>query len=89
VIRSFYLLYEKYNLEKGLTKVFGKEVFSGLLGARKAGIPVVRSWEGPPTRRPADFLISPEGTIDVAFYGENVAQMIPFDDVVTWAKPFQ
>lgn len=82
-------LYEKYKVEKGLTKVFGKEVFTGLAGAYKSGIPVVRAWEGPPTRRPADFLISPQGVIDVAFYGENVAQMVPFDDVVSWATQLQ
>jgi peroxiredoxin len=79
-------LYEMYEVEKGLTKVFGKDVLSGIAGARKAGIPIVRAWDGPATRRPADFLISPEGTIDVAFYGENVGQMIPFEDVVAWAS---
>ena len=79
-------LYEAYSVEKGLAKVLGKEVFSGMAGAFKAGIPVVRPWEGPATRRPADFLISPQGNIDVAFYGENVGQMIPFEDVVSWAQ---
>lgn len=82
-------LYEMYEIEKGITKVFGKDVFTGVAGARKAGIPIVRAWDGPATRRPADFLISPDGTIDVAFYGENVGQMIPFDDVVSWASPFR
>ncbi|MEM6994633.1 MAG: hypothetical protein AAF721_29225, partial [Myxococcota bacterium] len=55
-------------------------------GARKEKIPVVRGWDGPPTRRPADFLISPQGVIELAFYGENVGQMIPLDDVVGWAS---
>ncbi|MCR9160380.1 MAG: peroxiredoxin family protein [Nannocystaceae bacterium] len=80
-------IYEAYGIEKGITKVFGKEVFQGVAGAFKAGIPVARPWDGPATRRPADFLIAPDGTIDVAFYGENVGQMIPFDDVLSWAQP--
>ncbi len=80
-------IYEAYGIEKGVAKLLGKEVFSGVAGAFKAGIPVVRPWEGPATRRPADFLIAPDGTVDVAFYGENVGQMIPFDDVLAWARP--
>jgi peroxiredoxin Q/BCP len=81
-------LYETYSVEKGLGGVLGKEVFSGVAGALKAGIPVARPWEGPATRRPADFLISPKGTIDVAFYGENVGQMIPFEQVTAWGQQF-
>ncbi len=79
-------LYEMYEIEKGHTRVFGKDVLEGVAGARKAGIPIVRAWDGPATRRPADFLISPGGRIDVAFYGENVGQMIPFENVVQWAN---
>jgi len=80
-------LYEAFSVEKGLWKMLGKEVATGLAGAREAGIPLVRPWDGPATRRPADFLISPQGTIDVAFYGENVGHHIPFEDVVAWAQP--
>ncbi len=74
-------LYQKYRVEKGFLKAFGKDVFEGLAGARKLGIKIVRAWDGPATRCPADFLIDEEGTIQTAFYGENVAQMIPLDDV--------
>jgi len=78
-------LYHQYQVEKGMLGVAGKEVFSGMNSARKAGIPLVRGWDGPPTRRPADFLIGRDGTVEVAFYGENVGQMIPLDDVVNWS----
>lgn len=77
-------LYKLYAVEKGAMKVMGKEVFSGMAAARKAGIPLLRAWDGPPTRRPADFLIGPDGTIETAFYGENVGQMIPLEDVEHW-----
>ena len=69
-----------------MLNAFGKEVFSGLNKARKAKTPVVRGWEGSPTRRPADFLINAEGVIEVAHYGENVGQMIPLEDAVAWAR---
>jgi peroxiredoxin len=74
-------LYRLYRVEKGIMKVFGKEVIDKISAARKAGISIVRAWEGPATRRPADFLIDSAGTIHTAFYGENVANMIPFEQV--------
>jgi peroxiredoxin len=77
-------LYGLYRIEKGFLKAMGKGVFSQMMGARKAGINIVRSWDGPATRRPADFLIDGDGTIHTAFYGENVAHMIPFETVEQW-----
>lgn len=74
-------LYQQYRVEKGFLKTFGKDVFESVAGARKLGIKIVRAWDGPATRRPADFLIDEQGIIQTAFYGENVAQMIPLDDV--------
>lgn len=74
-------LYHLYGVEKGIAKVLGKGVFSQLAAARKVGIDVLRAWEGPATRRPADFLIGADGIIHTAFYGENVGDMIPFEQV--------
>lgn len=74
-------LYHLYQVEKGIAKVLGKGVFSQLAAARKVGIDVIRGWEGPATRRPADFLIDADGIIRTAFYGENVGDMIPFEQV--------
>lgn len=74
-------LYTTFGVETGLLGAFGKEVFEGLLGARSIGVPVIAPWDGAPTRRPADFLIDEHGVIQAAFYGGNVAQMIPLDQV--------
>jgi peroxiredoxin len=74
-------LYQLYCVEKGITKAFGKGVFAQMAAARKAGIDIVRGWEGPATRRPADFLIDSDGVLHTAFYGENVGNMIPFEQV--------
>ncbi len=79
-------LYRLFEVEEGMLKAFGKEVFTGMNNARKAKIPLVRGWEGSPSRRPADFLINGEGVIEVAHYGENVGQMIPLEDAVAWAN---
>ncbi|MEM6994451.1 MAG: redoxin domain-containing protein, partial [Myxococcota bacterium] len=46
-------LYRSYSVEKGAFKVFGKEVFSGIAGARQEKSPVGGGWDGAPTRRPA------------------------------------
>lgn len=75
-------LFKLYRVESKLGGVFGKEVIEGIKGARKIGLSVVRKWEGPATRIPADFLVEANGTIHTAFYGENVAQQIPFEDVL-------
>lgn len=74
-------LYQQYRVEKGFLKTMGKEVFEGIQGARNLGLKIVRAWDGPATRRPADFLIDETGTIARAHYGENVAQMIPLEQV--------
>lgn len=74
-------LYSKYHLEKSLAGAMGKDVRDAMRGAAKAGIPLVRPWDGPATRVPADFLIDAHGMIQTVFYGENIAQHIPFEDV--------
>ena len=74
-------LYALYRVEKGMLKAFGKGVLDKLGAARKVGIDVVRAWEGPATRRPADFLIDAAGVVHTAYYGENVGDMIPFPQV--------
>ena len=79
-------LYKLYGVEAGLTKFFSSEVPKGLARARKAGIRVLRTWDGPAGRCPADFLISEEGEIQVAFYGTNVANMIPYEQVTEFLE---
>ncbi len=77
-------LYVQYRIEASMRQAMGKDVRAALAGARKAGIPIVRPWDGPAHRIPADFLIDGEGTIMDAFYGENIAQHIPFEKVRTF-----
>lgn len=74
-------LFEQYHLGTSMKGLLGKDVRRALAGARKEGIPVLTSWDGPPFRTPADFLIDPMGVIRVAYYGENIADHIPFDQV--------
>ncbi|MCA9706428.1 MAG: redoxin domain-containing protein [Myxococcales bacterium] len=74
-------LYVKYYLEASMRGVMGKDVRQALAGASKAGIPLVRPWDGTPHRIPADFLVDRHGMIKNAFYGENIAQHIPFEEV--------
>ncbi len=74
-------LFELYRVETSITGVFGKEVTEGIKGARELGLKLMRAWDGPPTRIPADFLIDQDGIIREAFYGRNVAHHIPFDQV--------
>ncbi len=74
-------LYTEYRLENSMRSAMGKDVRAALVGAGKAGIPIVRPWDGPAHRVPADFLIDSSGMIQHAFYGENIAQHIPFEDV--------
>lgn len=74
-------VYAAYGVEKGLGKMKGfGGMLEGMKGARKIGVPLMRAWEGPPTRAPADFLIDPDGILQVSFYGENVNHMIPLED---------
>jgi len=75
-------LYAAYNLEASMRGALGKDVRQSMVGAAKAGIPLVRPWDGPAHRVPADFLIDAHGMIQNAFYGENIAQHIPFEEVV-------
>ncbi|MEM7155895.1 MAG: redoxin domain-containing protein [Myxococcota bacterium] len=74
-------LYAEYQLETSMKGAFGKQVREVIGGASKVGIPIVQPWDGPALRVPADFLIDSHGMIQQAFYGENIAQHIPFEDV--------
>jgi peroxiredoxin Q/BCP len=74
-------LYAKYHLDCSMKGALGGEVRGKLMEARKAGIPIVKPWDGPASRVPADFLIDRHGMIRQAFYGENIGQHIPFESV--------
>jgi peroxiredoxin len=78
------LLYEQYNLGTSMKGLLGKDVRRSIAGARKEGIPMITNWDGPPFRTPADFLIDPTGVIRVAYYGETIADHIPFDQVTEY-----
>ena len=74
-------LYTEYRLETKMKDAFGKEVREVIGKSRKEGMQIVHIPDGPPSRVPADFLIDQHGMIQNAFYGENIAQHIPFEDV--------
>lgn len=74
-------IYTKYRVEKKWSGSFGKDTREAMKGASGAGIPLVRAWDGPPNRVPADFLVDEDGLIHDVFYGENIAQHIPFEQV--------
>jgi thioredoxin-dependent peroxiredoxin len=77
-------LYRLYGVESSIKKAFSGQVFKAVVGAGKAGLPLVRPPDGPAFRIPADFLIMPGGTIHTAFYGANMADHIPFETVDAW-----
>jgi thioredoxin-dependent peroxiredoxin len=79
-------LYTTYQLERSMKGIMGKDVRKGMVEAYKAGIPVIQMWDPPADRVPADFLIDRDGMIRSAFYGENIAQHIPFEDVSTFLE---
>jgi peroxiredoxin Q/BCP len=79
-------LYGKYRVETSWKGMMSKDVRESMAGAAKAGIPLMRPWEGPPNRVPADFLIDTEGLVRTVFYGENMAQHIPFEDVESFLR---
>jgi peroxiredoxin Q/BCP len=74
-------LYTKYSVEAKWAGAFGKATRAALRGAAGAGIPLIKPWDGPPHRVPADFLLDGNGTIREVFYGENIADHIPFEQV--------
>lgn len=77
-------LYQLYGLETSIKGAFAGQVFKSMVGAAKAGLPLVRPPDGPAFRIPADFLISPGGTIHTAYYGSNMADHVPFETVEAW-----
>jgi thioredoxin-dependent peroxiredoxin len=74
-------LYTKYHLETKWAGAFGKDTRAAMKGASGAGIPLLKAWDGPANRVPADFLIDADGVIREVFYGENIAQHIPLEQV--------
>ena len=78
------LLYEQYHLGTSMKGLMGEPGRRAISGARKEGIPIVTPWDGPAFRTPADFLLDESGVIRVAYYGENIADHIPFDRVSDW-----
>lgn len=74
-------LYRLYGVEASAKGLLSADVPKGMVGAAKVGLPLVRPWQGPATRIPADFLIDRDGKVHTAFYGTNIAEHIPFEDV--------
>lgn len=75
------LLYQQYGLGTSMKGLLGPQVRAAISGAREHKFPVVGPWEGPALRTPADLLIDRDGIVRVSFYGENIADHIPFERV--------
>jgi peroxiredoxin len=74
-------LYSLYQLETGLKGMLSLDVPRTMMAARSAGIPISTPREGPATRIPADFLVDGEGIVRVAFYGRNITEHVPFEQI--------
>lgn len=79
-------LYQQYGLEHGIKAFFGQSVHERGQASRKAGFPFPRTWDGPITRMPADFLLDADGVIQRVFYGRTIAEHIPFVDVSSFLE---
>lgn len=82
-------LYGKYRLETSVKGILGAEVRAAIAAAYKEGLPLVQPWDGAGARVPADFLIDRDGMIRQVFYGENIAQHIPFESVSSFLEAAQ
>jgi peroxiredoxin len=45
--------------------------------------------EGPVNRLPADFLVGADGTVQKLYYGTNISDHIPFEEITRWIKENQ
>ncbi len=75
------VLYQQYGLGTSMKGLLGSQVRAAIAGAREQKIPIVGPWDGPALRTPADLLIDRDGIVRVSFYGENIADHIPFERV--------
>jgi peroxiredoxin Q/BCP len=76
-------LYRSYCVEQRWTAMLTPSVLLNAARAMKAGMLPGRV-EGPANRVPADFLICEDGVIDVAYYGTDVGDHLPLDQIERW-----
>lgn len=85
-------LYRRYHVEQRWTAMFKPSVFMTAVRAMKAGMRPGRM-EGPANRVPADFLIREDGVIEVAYYGADVGDHLPVEQLECWlfseSRPLQ
>jgi peroxiredoxin len=74
-------LYTLYQVEAGLKGMLSWNVPRTMMAARSAGISIATLPEGPASRIPADFILDGNGVVREAFYGRNITEHIPFEDV--------
>lgn len=76
-------LYRRYGVEQRWTAMLTPAVLLNAVRAMKAGMLPGRV-EGPVNRVPADFLIREDGVIDVAYYGSDVGDHLPLNQLERW-----
>lgn len=85
-------LYRRYHVEQRWTAMMTPSVLLNAARAMWAGMLPGRV-EGPANRVPADFLIREDGVIDVAYYGTDVGDHLPLDQLNHWlcaaSRPLQ
>ena len=76
-------LYRLYRVEQRWSAMFTPPVLLNAARAIAAGMLPGRV-EGPAHRVPADFLIREDGVIDLAYYGSDVGDHLPLDQLERW-----
>lgn len=76
-------LYRRYGVERSLASMLSLKVARDALRAMRSGFMPGRI-DGPVDRLPADFLISPDGTIAIAYYAADPGDHLPIADVQRW-----
>lgn len=78
-------LYRLFEVERGWAGLLAPSNVVHAVKAFSKGFAPGRV-EGPFDRLPADFLIGPDGRIDMAFYARAAGEHVPLEDVSAWLK---
>lgn len=78
------VVYDAYGVESSLGGFIkgGLRLKDAVSAAKKGFLP--GKVEGSATLIPADFLIGPDFIIEKAFYGKDIGDHIPFEDIERW-----
>lgn len=74
-------LFQAFRVEKSVGAALKLGVVTGMIESTRAGISpgIIAHKDGAAFRVPADFIIGTDGKLQLAFYGTNVAESVPFE----------